>query len=94
MKTFFVLFLFVVNTATADILSVHCPLGCPENPPSNDLIFTHVYALSNNPTTKFADWVAYEVDVLNFGYTPAATWKSYPLLSDDVTLETKDYNRS
>ena len=33
--------------AKADILSVHCPLGCPANPAGNDLIFGHVYAFSN-----------------------------------------------
>lgn len=55
---------FSVN---AEILSVHCPLGCPGNPAGNDLIFGHIHSLSNNPTTKFADWVAYKVDVINFG---------------------------
>ncbi len=54
----------------AEILSVHCPLGCPGNPTGNDLVFSHVYALSNNSETKFADWVAYEVDVVNFGDSP------------------------
>ena len=49
-------------TAKADILSVHCPLGCPSNPIGNDLIFGHVYALSNDPDTKFADWAAFLLD--------------------------------
>ncbi|MDK1024083.1 MAG: DNA/RNA non-specific endonuclease [Gammaproteobacteria bacterium] len=75
----------------ADILSVHCPLGCPSNPAGNDLIFGHVYALSNNPETKFADWVAYEVSVLNFGVSPGRSWKSDPLLEDSETLEKSDY---
>lgn len=61
------LFSALSATASADILSVHCPLGCPLNPEGNDLVFGHVYALSNNGDTKFADWVAYEVDVTNFG---------------------------
>ena len=77
--------------ANADILSVHCPLGCPANPAGNDLIFGHVYALSNNPDTKFADWVAYEVSVLNFGISPGRAWKSDPLLDDNETLEASDY---
>ncbi len=47
----------------AEILSVHCPLGCPSNPTGNDLVFSHVYALSNNPVTKFADWVEDEIRV-------------------------------
>lgn len=75
----------------AEILSVHCPLGCPANPYGNDMVFTHVYALSNNPDTKFADWVAYEVDILNFGDSPGRSWKADPLLSEDSTLEPSDY---
>ena len=76
----------------ADILSVHCPLGCPSNPDSNDLVFAHVYALSNNPETKFADWVAYEVNVLNFGVSPGRSWKADKLLNKDSTLEPSDYD--
>lgn len=75
----------------ADILSVHCPLGCPRNPAGNDLIFGHVYSLSNNPTTKFADWVAYEVDVINFGPAPGRVWTKEPLLDKSETLEKADY---
>ena len=78
-------------SVNADILSVHCPLGCPDNPDGNDLVFAHVYALSNNKTTKFADWVAYEVDVVNFGDSPGRSWKADPLLGEDSTLEPGDY---
>ncbi|MBV1929676.1 MAG: DNA/RNA non-specific endonuclease [Gammaproteobacteria bacterium] len=89
-----VLLAYVVffSNAEADTLSVHCPIGCPSNPTGNDLIFKHVYALSNNPTTKFADWVAYEVNVVNFGASPGRIWKSDPLLDDDETLEIMDYD--
>ncbi len=41
--------------------------------------------------TKFADWVTYEVDVVNFGDSPGRSWKSDPLLSKDSTLEPGDY---
>jgi len=75
----------------ATINSVHCPLGCPSNPQANSLLFGHVYALSNNPNTKFADWVAYEVDVLNFGVSPGRKWLAEPLLDQDKTLEAADY---
>jgi endonuclease G len=85
------LLLGLSGSAGADILSVHCPLGCPSNPQGNDLVFGHVYALSNNPETKFADWVAYEVDVLNFGNSPGRAWKADPLLEDNETLEPTDY---
>lgn len=83
--------MLVSGSAAADILSVHCPLGCPSNPPGNDLVFNHLYALSNNPQTKFADWVAYEVDVVNFGASPGRDWAQDPLLNADETLEEKDY---
>jgi len=75
----------------ADVLSVHCPNGCPENPVDNDLVFAHLYALSNNPETKFADWVAYEVNPTNFGATPGRVWINDPLLNSDSTLEKADY---
>lgn len=79
------------SSAYADVLSVHCPTGCPENPVHNDLVFTHLYALSNNPETKFADWVAYEVNPTNFGTTPGRVWLSDPLLDSADTLEKADY---
>ena len=61
------------------------------NPEANKLIFAHLYALSNNPSTKLADWVAYEVDVGNFGPSPGRIWIADPLLNEDETLEEKDY---
>ncbi|EAR62038.1 putative DNA/RNA non-specific endonuclease [Oceanospirillum sp. MED92] len=54
-------------------------------------MFGHVYALSNNGNTKFADWVAYEVDVSNFGNTPGRKWAVEPLLGENKTLEAADY---
>ncbi|NRA60833.1 MAG: DNA/RNA non-specific endonuclease [Psychrobium sp.] len=89
--------MMVCSTASADILSVHCPAGCPSSLDKNDMVFGHLYALSNNPTTKFADWVAYEVSPVNFGASPGRVWKSDPLLDKSETLEQGDYkgaNRS
>jgi endonuclease G len=85
------LLLILSLPALADVHIMHCPFGCPENPASNDLLIKHSYALSNNPTTKFADWVAYEVDVRNFGDSPGRTWKADPDLEDSETLEPNDY---
>lgn len=82
---------FFSATAAGDVLSVHCPLGCPSVAIGNDVVFGHVYALSNNPDTKFADWVAYEVNVLNFGPSPGRVWKADPLIEGDKTLEEDDY---
>ena len=78
-------------SVSADVLSVHCPSGCPTNPLDNDLLFGHLYALSNNPNTKFADWVAYEVNPTNFGKSPGRVWLSDPLLDSADTLEKADY---
>ena len=86
-----ILLVALYSTASADVLSVHCPLGCPSNHESNDLVFGHLYALSNNSQTKFADWVAYEVDVVNFGDTPGRKWAVDPLLDETETLEASDY---
>lgn len=79
------------GSADVPVLSVHCPLGCPQNPPANQLLFTHLYALSNNPQSKLADWVAYEVNVGNFGESPGRNWASDPLLPAAHTLEEADY---
>jgi endonuclease G len=76
----------------AEIRSVHCPLGCPSlDIVNNDVVFNHTYALSNNPKTKFADWVAYEVDVSNFGDSPGRNWGNDDLVDDDESLEETDY---
>lgn len=78
--------------SNAEIRSVHCPLGCPSlEIVNNDVVFNHTYALSNNPKTKFADWVAYEVDVANFGDSPGRNWGNDKLIDDDESLEELDY---
>ncbi|WP_394213529.1 DNA/RNA non-specific endonuclease [Enterovibrio calviensis] len=77
---------------SANIYSPFCPLGCPEMRAGNNLVFTHIYALSNNPTTKFADWAAYEVDVVNFGPSPGRSWGSNPVIPEEDVLEKGDYS--
>jgi len=83
--------MLLTPSVSAAVLSVHCPSGCPSNPLDNDLLFGHLYALSNNPQTKFADWVAYEVNPTNFGTSPGRVWLSDPLLDSANTLEKSDY---
>ncbi|MBU2977104.1 DNA/RNA non-specific endonuclease [Alteromonas sp. C1M14] len=76
----------------ADIRSVHCPLTCPSlSIKNNDVVFNHTYAISNDATTKFADWVAYKVSVLNFGDSPGRDWGNDPLIDDNESLEEDDY---
>ena len=94
MKYFLWLLLLALSSVQADTVSVHCPLGCPSNSGGNDLVFNHTYAFSNNPTTKFADWVAYEVNVTNFGTSPARNWAADPLLDESDTLEKNDYDKA
>jgi endonuclease G len=93
MKKLILLSLIVYSAiVNAEIRSVHCPLGCPElDIKNNDVVFNHTYVLSNNPATKFADWVAYEVNVLNFGDSPGRKWGNDPLIDDDESLEEADY---
>jgi len=89
--------LSLCGTALAqDIRVTHClhgvcPFGAGE---SNTLAVHELYALSNNPQTKLADWVAYRptretaattVD-LNRG------WKADPLLAPDTTFEPRGVN--
>ncbi|GGB10935.1 DNA/RNA non-specific endonuclease [Agarivorans gilvus] len=71
----------------------NCPIGCPSlDIEGNIVIFERLYTLSQNKKTKFADWVAYEVDVLNFGTTTNRTWKNNPLLDENERLEKDDYS--
>lgn len=95
-KYFFVLLILITTTVSANdpIHSVHCPLGCPSNTQDNDLVFYHIFTLSNNPATKLADWVAYEVNPNNFGRTPGRAWRADAFLSPDKTLEPKDYSKA
>jgi len=58
------------------------------------MVFGHLYALSSNPDTKFSDWVAYEVNPVNFGSSPGRNWAADPLLEDDETLEQNDYRQA
>lgn len=83
--------ILVASAVSADTRIVHCPLGCPANPADNDLVVYHLFALSNDPRTRFADWVAYEVSVTNFGVSPGRNFKADPMLLDDETLEPNDY---
>lgn len=71
---------------------IHCkhffygyPYGTPK---TNDLIIRDIYALSNNDKTKFADWVAYRLDVKTIsGPTKKRNWNPDPWLDPGETLE-------
>lgn len=76
---------------------VHCLKGCPSGAPeTNDLVISHVFALSSNDETKFADWVAYLVTSQTIGTSESLnrTWKPDPFLDEAETLEPKDYKNA
>lgn len=78
--------------SAAEFRTPNCPIGCPSlEIDGNVVIFERLYALSQNKKTQFADWVAYEVDILNFGTTTNRTWKNNPLLVEAERLEKGDY---
>ena len=90
------------NIAQEHRPEIHCkhflygyPYGTPK---TNDLIIRDIYALSNNDTTKFADWVAYRLTTneVNGGLTIARKWAADPWLEDEETLEPKpdDYKKA
>jgi endonuclease G len=67
----------------------NCPTGAPS---SNQEIERPIYTLSNNRTTKFADWVAYRVTPSTIdGPSRSRNFRSDPAISSRYTLETSDY---
>jgi endonuclease G len=65
-----------------------CPTGAPEG---NHVIERSIYVLSNNPDTKFADWVGYVVSTETIGTTQRRVWHVDPDLLPTETLSPKDY---
>ncbi|WP_199610316.1 DNA/RNA non-specific endonuclease [Flocculibacter collagenilyticus] len=69
--------------------SYQCPTGAANN---NDVVNRSIYVLSNNRTTKFADWVAYKVTPQTIdGPSRSRSWKADPLIASQYTLEPDDY---
>ena len=70
-----------------------CLGGCPSGAsPSNATITRSIYVLSNNPRTKFADWVAYRVTRETIGKSNQRNWRADPDLPASETLEPSDYD--
>ncbi|PJI42191.1 DNA/RNA non-specific endonuclease [Ferrovibrio sp.] len=71
----------------------NCYKTCPVGAAQKNSVVTRpsYYTLSNNPTTKFADWVAYRVTKSTIGKTQTRTWKQAPELSASDTLHPDDY---
>ncbi len=70
-----------------------CMGPCPQGTATlaNQVIVRPAYTLSNNPVTKFADWIAYAVDARNFGPSRPRDWRADPDLPASATLEPDDY---
>lgn len=79
--------------AAQSLVTTHCMGACPHGPGTlaNQVIVRPAYTLSNNPVTKFADWIAYTVDTRNFGPSRSRSWKADPDLPEEATLEPEDY---
>ena len=92
-----ILFLIVIPAyvlADGNGKQVYCKFGCPKGSPETDKLIQHnCYTLMNNSNTKFADWVAYNLDKKSITGNAKLIriWKVDPLLSKDETLEPKDY---
>lgn len=79
--------------AAQSLVTEHCMGACPRGPGTlgNQIIVRPAYTLSNNPVTKFADWIAYAVETRNFGPSRTRRWKADPDLPESATLEPDDY---
>ena len=69
-----------------------CPTGAPKN---NFLVNHHIYILSSNRKTKFADWVAYVVSKSNLNGPPRSRiWKKDPFIPSAYTFLPEDYQQA
>ena len=84
---------FALPAAAQSLVTGHCLGLCPQGAGAlaNQVIVRPAYTLSNNPVTKFADWIAYTVDARNFGPSRSRRWKADPDLPEETTLEPEDY---
>jgi endonuclease G len=72
-----------------------CLGGCPTGaPPENQTVRHNALTLSNNPDTKFADWVAYRIAPETLSTKRCArAWRADPALPPAATLDPIDYKR-
>ena len=91
------LFLFTLVAFSQSRPEIHCkhffygyPFGAPA---SNDMVIRDLYVLSNNDSTKFADWVAYKLTLheVDGELDLDRNWRSEEWLAGEETLEASDY---
>ena len=72
--------------------NTHCLSGCPSGAPSSNIVLSRdIYTLSNNGSTKLAQWVAYVITTQTIGKSPKRVWRRDPDLPADQTLSPDDY---
>ncbi len=83
------------NTPEPVAADPHCLKGCPHGAPeTNRLIERSIYTLSNNGTTRFAQWIAYIVTTDSIGKSKSRVWRKDPDLPEDETLSPADYKNA
>ncbi len=87
-------FAMIVGNCAPSWAAGNCLEACPKgSPTANKIVKRTIYTLSNNPETKFADWVAYKVNAVNFKKTSRhRNWKTDPDLQAGDTMSPKEYN--
>lgn len=86
----------IVSTSIfADNHNIVCLGGCPIGADQANRLVDHtILRLSQNPSTKFADWVAYRITIpTKTGPSRSRNFKGDPLVPNDEELETSDYTR-
>lgn len=79
--------------APAPAAESFCIDGCPAGAPADNTEITHhILVLSNNPHTKFADWVAYKVVPETISGKCKRHWAQDPDLPADTTLAPHAYD--
>lgn len=94
-KIFYLCFFFSYSTLAQPstlLHTPHCLFSCPVSANiAGEVLVREIFTIQNNTETKFADWVAYKVDAVNFGKSRTRYWKKDPDLSPDATLSKEDY---
>lgn len=89
--------LWICPAAAQEVFCFLLPYGTPTGTPdTNILVVREIYALSANPATKFADWVAYRLDstTISGNARTSRNWAADPWLPADATLEPADYRNA
>lgn len=96
MRAFITAVVLALLPAAVQAQTAHCLFGCPKGAsPANQVINRSIYVLSNNPETKFADWVAYRLNpsIVN-GPKPPRGFKTDTDLLPSNTILKSEYSHA